>query len=86
MSAESQPQEQISGDVSKEAKLLAACHEGNAKQVEDLIGQDAEIFVTDETGRTALHFAAASGDVDTVKLVLQSGIPWNALDVGDYTA
>ncbi|KAJ2743754.1 hypothetical protein GGI20_003511 [Coemansia sp. BCRC 34301] len=88
MSTQSQPQEQTgkNDNLSKEARLLAACHEGNAKLVEDLIGQGAEIFITDETGRTALHFAAASGNVETVKLVLQSGIPWNSLDVGDYTA
>ncbi|KAJ2008203.1 hypothetical protein H4R26_000323 [Coemansia thaxteri] len=74
------------GGPSNEALLLAACHAGNAQQVEELVAQGAEIFVTDETGRTALHFAAASGDVDTIKLVLKSGIPWNTLDVGNYTA
>ncbi|KAJ2749755.1 hypothetical protein GGI19_005496 [Coemansia pectinata] len=88
MSFEPHAEEQIGDNngVSKEAQLLAACHEGNAKQVEDLIEQGAEIFVTDETGRTALHFAAASGNVETVQLVLKSGIPWTSLDVGDYTA
>ncbi|KAJ1901775.1 hypothetical protein LPJ66_000504 [Kickxella alabastrina] len=72
--------------TSKEAQLLAACYEGNSQRAKELVDQGAEIFVTDETGRTALHFAAASGDVDTVRFVLESGIPWNSLDVGNYTA
>ncbi|KAJ2836922.1 hypothetical protein J3B01_002485 [Coemansia erecta] len=73
-------------NASKEALLLAACHEGNSQSARELVEQGAEIFVTDEVGRTALHFAAASGDVDTIKFVLESGIPWNTLDVGNYTA
>ncbi|KAJ1952052.1 hypothetical protein GGI12_006343, partial [Dipsacomyces acuminosporus] len=52
---------------SKESQLLAACYEGDSKRAKELVDEGAEIFVTDETGRTALHFAAASGDVDTVK-------------------
>ncbi|KAJ2500946.1 hypothetical protein GGH96_002360 [Coemansia sp. RSA 1972] len=85
---ENQPDDVHHGDdnASKEALLLAACHEGNAQSARELVEQGAEIFVTDEVGRTALHFAAASGDVDTIKFVLGSGIPWNTLDVGNYTA
>ncbi|KAJ2542731.1 hypothetical protein EV175_006032, partial [Coemansia sp. RSA 1933] len=51
-----------STSISKEALLLTACHEGNCDRVKELVKEGAEIFVTDETGRTALHFAAASGD------------------------
>lgn len=73
--------------LSKEAQLLAACHEGDARRAEELVSQEgAEIFVTDPTGRTALHYAAASGDIDTIKFVIKSGIPWNSLDEGNYTA
>ncbi|KAJ2723304.1 hypothetical protein GGI07_002732 [Coemansia sp. Benny D115] len=72
--------------ISKEAQLLAACYEGNCMRAKELVDEGAEIFVTDDTDRTALHFAAASGDVDTVKFVLEAGIPWNSLDVGGYTA
>ncbi|KAI9501966.1 hypothetical protein GGI25_005663 [Coemansia spiralis] len=78
--------EQESTTPSKEAQLLAACYEGDHKKVKGLVKQGAEIFVTDGTGRTALHFAAASGDVETVRFVLESGVPWNSLDVGNYTA
>ncbi|KAJ2393835.1 hypothetical protein GGI05_002302 [Coemansia sp. RSA 2603] len=78
--------EPVASEISKEAQLLSACHEGNSQLVKDLLAQGAEIFVTDDTGRTALHFAAASGDVETIKIVLGAGIPWNALDEGDYTA
>ncbi|KAI8321140.1 ankyrin repeat family protein [Martensiomyces pterosporus] len=81
-----QQQEEDKGGASKEALLLAACYEGNSQRAKELVDEGAEIFVTDETGRTALHFAAASGDVDTVKFVLESGIPWNSLDSGSYTA
>ncbi|KAJ2684559.1 hypothetical protein GGH99_004018 [Coemansia sp. RSA 1285] len=79
-------QENGSDPVSKEAQLLAACYEGNPERAKELVKEGAEIFVTDETGRTSLHFAAASGDVDTVRFVLEAGIPWNSLDVGNYTA
>ncbi|KAJ2359443.1 hypothetical protein IWW50_001061 [Coemansia erecta] len=82
----SDPDHQPEGGASKEALLLAACYEGNVESAQELAKQGAEIFVTDEVGRTALHFAAASGDVDTIKFVLESGIPWNALDEGNYTA
>ncbi|KAJ1944395.1 hypothetical protein EC988_006001 [Linderina pennispora] len=85
-SAEKVAQDAADQGVSQEAQLLAACYEGNSQRVQELVDSGAEIFVTDETGRTALHFAAASGDVDTVKLVLKAGIPWNTLDSGDYTA
>ncbi|KAJ2785546.1 hypothetical protein H4R18_000491 [Coemansia javaensis] len=68
------------------AQLLSACYDGDCERARALVAQGAEIFVTDETGRTALHFAAASGDVDTVRYVLEAGIPWNALDVGGFTA
>ncbi|KAJ2646463.1 hypothetical protein IWW40_005415 [Coemansia sp. RSA 1250] len=73
-------------EASKEAQLLSACHAGDADRARELVKQGAEIFVTDEVGRTALHFAAASGSVETVKFVLESGIPWNVLDEGDFTA
>ncbi|KAJ2703061.1 Arginine N-methyltransferase 2 [Coemansia sp. IMI 203386] len=72
--------------ISKEARLLGACHEGDSQVVKDLLAQGADIFVTDDTGRTALHFAAASGDVQTIKTVLEAGIPWNSLDDGNFTA
>ncbi|KAJ1735862.1 hypothetical protein LPJ61_000306 [Coemansia biformis] len=74
------------GAPPKEAQLLAACHAGDCARARELVEQGAEIFVTDETGRTALHFAAASGSAETVRFVLEAGIPWNALDVGNYTA
>ncbi|KAJ1825925.1 hypothetical protein LPJ70_007882, partial [Coemansia sp. RSA 2708] len=80
-------QQQLENDgPSKEAQLLTACYAGDSERARELVKQGAEIFVTDETGRTALHFAAASGDVDTVNFVLESGIPWNTLDIGNYTA
>ncbi|KAJ2659458.1 hypothetical protein IWW48_003504 [Coemansia sp. RSA 1200] len=72
--------------IGGQAQLLAACYEGNSERVKELVKEGAEIFVTDETGRTSLHFAAASGNVDTVRFVLEAGIPWNSLDVGNYTA
>ncbi|KAJ2851952.1 hypothetical protein IWW36_000725 [Coemansia brasiliensis] len=78
--------EQNNSEASKEAMLLSACYAGDVDRARELVKQGAEIFVTDEVGRTALHFAAASGSVDTVKFVLESGIPWNALDEGDFTA
>ncbi|KAJ1836120.1 hypothetical protein LPJ63_000560 [Coemansia sp. RSA 2711] len=82
-----QQQQQLESDgPSKEAQLLTACYAGDSERARELVKQGAEIFVTDETGRTALHFAAASGDVDTVNFVLESGIPWNTLDIGNYTA
>ncbi|KAJ2160768.1 hypothetical protein GGF46_002014 [Coemansia sp. RSA 552] len=72
--------------VSKEAQLLAACYAGDSQRARELVKQGAEIFVTDETGRTALHFAAASGDTATVRFVLEAGIPWNSLDEGNFSA
>ncbi|OMH78947.1 Protein arginine N-methyltransferase 2 [Zancudomyces culisetae] len=69
-----------------EAKFLSACYDGNSKLAQELVDQGVEIFCTDETGRSALHFAAASGDIETMDVVLKTGIPWNCLDYGGYSA
>ncbi|PVU90536.1 hypothetical protein BB561_004828 [Smittium simulii] len=68
------------------SKLLNASFDGNSQLVSQLLKQGADVFCGDETGRTPLHFAAASGDIQTMKLILDAGLPWNVLDQGSYTA
>ncbi|KAJ1919742.1 hypothetical protein H4219_001771 [Mycoemilia scoparia] len=73
-------------ELGLEAQLLTACYGGENDKVKELLKTGANIWCTDETGRSPLHFAAASGDVPTIQTILDAGIPWNVLDIGNYTA
>lgn len=67
-------------------KLLDAASRGRAKQVAALLGEGATVTRQDEeTGNTALHFAAASGKADALKLLIQAGGNVNARNQKDRT-
>ena len=69
------------GDLVKLQELL------KASSAETAVSED--LFSHDEDGRTALTYAAMHGHAQAVRLLLDSGSPWNALDslgkcAGDY--
>lgn len=51
-------------------------------------GDDADSILNwhDDSGKTALHHAAISGDLDIVQELLEAGAQWNALDNDNHTA
>ena len=59
---------------------------GNVAKLEAGIAADPGIVQdADESGMTLLHFAAASGKADTVKLLLDNGADVNVADDGGET-
>lgn len=48
--------------------------------VEDLINADADINAADNSGKTALHWAAAVNNVDAVNVLLMHGANRDAQD------
>lgn len=48
--------------------------------VEDLINADADINASDNSGKTALHWAAAVNNVDAVNVLLMHGANRDAQD------
>ena len=53
--------------------LLHAAAWGEAGMVELLLGAGADVGAADVAGYSALHYACASGHVDTVHKLLQAG-------------
>ena len=71
--------------------MLTACESGDLKQIQSLIQQDSlyRSLQDNTTGKSPLMVASAKGHLDCVKLLLNEGAPWNAIDrrgqcAGDY--
>jgi outer membrane protein assembly factor BamB len=64
----------------KAEELFAAARRGDAKAVEALLDQGADVNAKTAYGATALHFAADKGHVDVVKLLLKRKANPNAAD------
>lgn len=64
-----------------EDELMSACHVGDSEGVKRLLsdGVDAAYFET-VRGLTPLMVASAGGHAECVKLLLEAGAPWMALD------
>ena len=60
-------------DSSMNAKLRRAAQVGNARAIEQLVQQGAEINKTDSVGWTPLHFACNSGHAKAVNVLLAKG-------------
>jgi ankyrin repeat protein len=56
-----------------DAKLLDAIHDGDNTQVQDVLQQGANANARDEAGDTALMRAALYADVETMRILVQSG-------------
>jgi ankyrin repeat protein len=60
--------------------LLKAASAGSREGVQAALNRGARIGVSDQFGRTALHMAAARGDLQTIDLLLSSKAPLGAKD------
>lgn len=67
-------------------KLLAACEAGQEAEARALVDAGADAWYQDETGWSALHFAAASGSVSFVQYLLAHGGVWSLTDRLGFTA
>ncbi len=63
--------------------LMWAAAERHADVVKALIDAHADLKAASKQGFTAMHFAARLGDLDTVKLLLASGVDVNILTPGN---
>src|SRR5262249_3716180 len=59
--------------------LLDAAKAGEPQKVKELLAQGADVHVKDDSGRTALHLAVASGNTEIIESLLSSGASVNAL-------
>lgn len=60
--------------------LILAARLAIEGMVEDLINADADINAADNSGKTALHWAAAVNNVDAVNVLLMHGANRDAQD------
>ena len=58
---------------------------GDQKKLECLEGYDADFNASDYSGRTALHVAASTGQVDLVKWLLGRGASVHSRDTNNET-
>ncbi|KAF3787198.1 Cortactin-binding protein 2 [Nymphaea thermarum] len=67
-------------------KLCAAVRDGDHSRVEQLVRGGADVSYFDGSGFTPLMHAAENGHASIVKLLLEYGAPWNALNPSDQSA
>jgi protein arginine N-methyltransferase 2 len=62
-------------------KLMKYASEGNLEEATRALKDGAEQFYqADSTGRSVMMAAAGNGHAEMVRLLLQNGAPWNAID------
>jgi ankyrin repeat protein len=67
-------------------KLISAIELGDADQVRRILDANAElVHARDETGATALHYAAFEGRHEIVELLIEKGADINSID-GKFSA
>uniref|UniRef100_A0A3Q1JAP1 Ankyrin 2a, neuronal n=1 Tax=Anabas testudineus TaxID=64144 RepID=A0A3Q1JAP1_ANATE len=66
--------------------LIVACHYGNAKMVNFLLQQGANVNAKTKNGYTPLHQAAQQGNTHIINVLLQHGAKPNATTVNGNTA
>ena len=70
----------------KALNLLFAAQSGNVSILKLLIDSGADIAVTSDEGKTALHIAALQGSVKSVQLLLDAGADVSACDTRGNSA
>ncbi|XP_067653026.1 uncharacterized protein [Haliotis asinina] len=67
--------------------VMAAARRGHRDVVEFLVDRGADVSLVKRDGNTVLHYACMSGDVETVKMILDLDVvDVNARNYGGYTA
>ena len=75
------------GEVEEEETIITVASSGNAERLKELLAAEgAEADQRDEEGRTALHFAAGYGELECIKVLLDSKADVNATDNNKNTA
>ena len=65
--------------------LLEAAREGHDECIKKLIVAGADLNVTDELGRTPMHYAISGGHDACVKQLIEAGADVNAVNAYDHT-
>jgi len=78
--AKSQSESQNGSDSTPEILLRDAATSNDVKVLEEVIGGVCNLDDSDESGQTALHFAADRGSIDCLKLLIATGANVNAVD------
>ncbi|KAL3804723.1 hypothetical protein HJC23_008538 [Cyclotella cryptica] len=75
-----EPDGGVDHDTTLESRLRHASMQSNALALKQAIDEGADVNGADESGQTALHFAADRGSVNCIRLLIQSGADVNAFD------
>jgi len=70
-------------DAAKVSAMIDACFSGNVQVAQQLVSQQHRLYACqqdDATGRSPLMAAAALGNADLCRFLLEAGAPWNAVD------
>ncbi len=73
---------QLNAEISTQTQLREAIEQNNAKLIQQLIKQGANVNAKYESGTTPLHIAASKGNLKIVKLLVENGADVNALHAG----
>ena len=66
--------------------LLTCVSHNDIENVKLLLDKGAPIFYQDsDSGWTALHFATDMQNIELVKVLIENGATWNAIDLAGYT-
>jgi len=60
-------------NANKQTPLILACKEENMIVIQYLLGLHANVDIADQKGRTALHYAAWTGNSRVVKMLIRAG-------------
>ncbi|KDO17080.1 hypothetical protein SPRG_17313, partial [Saprolegnia parasitica CBS 223.65] len=73
--------EKTSPTVSNESKVfLQAVFRGNLRRVQDLLGDDTDVNITDQHGWNGLHWAASQGRCEILELLIERGANVQAVE------
>ncbi|EQC37643.1 hypothetical protein SDRG_05235 [Saprolegnia diclina VS20] len=73
--------EKTSPTVSSESKVfLQAVFRGNLRRVQDLLGDDTDVNITDQHGWNGLHWAASQGHTEILELLIERGANVQAVE------
>mmetsp|Transcript_31219 Transcript_31219/g.65298 ORF Transcript_31219/g.65298 Transcript_31219/m.65298 type:complete len:387 (-) Transcript_31219:333-1493(-) len=80
MAGTPEKEQQIGNDSTPEVRLRKAAMSNDAELLEEVMEGECKMNDGDESGQTALHFAADRGSIDCLKLLIKNGADVNVMD------